>query len=323
MANIVHISNTPLVGSPGKISWLANENGFNSASIILRDYPLHGGLAEKFTQNSIVYRDDNKQLSSVVTTLIDQADIIHIHNDVSLEFINKFNFGNKKIVYQVHSPLREGPLYFERSEFMGLEFSKKLVIAQYQTRHYQDYEPVPNIVLGKPHLKLREDTEKLRVLFSPTHKRGGRWNNKYSHKLINVLKSLSELNLIESIEINKPLSPSDLFELRKTCHVSIDEIVTGSYHQVSLEGLCAGNIVINNSDFFSSYMLASVSNAKMMPPFYIASEFDIGEKLLRLAQDVELTREYQKKSYDYYIENLMPEKLFKVYKSIYEELLNV
>ncbi|MBS7820932.1 hypothetical protein J7552_06485 [Wohlfahrtiimonas chitiniclastica] len=323
MNNIVHLSNTPLVGSPGKISILANENGFNSNSIVLSDYPDKGGLSGKFIQNSIIYNENNHKLCAVADELLKKADIIHIHNDINPNFLRKFNLGDKKIIYQVHSPLREGPLYFDRSQFMGIDYDKKLVIAQYQTRHYQSFTPVPNLVLSKPSVELRKYNEPLKIMFSPTHRRGGRWNNKYSEKLISVLNGLSSLNLIEVFRIDTPLSPNDLFELRKTCHASIDEIVTGSYHQVSLEGLCAGNVVINNSDFFSSYMLSSVSHAKCMPPFYTVSDDDVAEKLLLLAQDVELTRKYQQMSYDYYVENLLPNKLFSSYKMVYEELLNV
>lgn len=319
--NIVHLSNTPLVGAPGKISKQANVAGYKSSSIVLRDYPIKSGLSNRFIDNSILFDKSNYVLMSIINEKIKKADIIHIHNDIHPEMlpIIRKNSG-AHFIYQVHSPLREGPLYFERELDIPLEFSKNLVIAQYQTRHYPYYTPVPNLVLFEPRISLRKDNEKLKVIFAPSHSRGGRWNSKYSENLVNTLHSLSKLGLIDLIEIKSPLSPNELYELRISSHAIIDEIVTGSYHQVSLEGLGSGNVVINNSDFFSSYMLSSVSGACTLPPFYSVSEQNVSEKLVELARSPVLTREYQQKSYEFFIKNLRPNQLFERYKEIYEEL---
>ena len=180
---------------------------------------------------------------------------------------------------------------------------------------------MPNVVLSKPSFRLKQSGEKLRVMFSPTHSRGGRWNAKYSPELEEALSAFTRMGKIEVITPQSPLTPLALLEMRKSCHVSIDEIVTGSYHQVSLEGLCSGNVVINNSDFFASIMLSNVSGTKDLPPFFQANPKNISERLLELAMNDDLTRHIQKKSFDFFKNNLLPDHLFKVYDNIYKDIL--
>lgn len=320
MTKVVHVAQTPLVGAPMKVATALRRIGYESSSIIYADYPKKGPLSNKFIGESMVWSDADEVALNTIKILLLEADIIHIHNDVSeviLEYI-KERCSGAKFIYQVHSPLREGPLYCERAESIGLPFGAKLVVSQYQPRHYTDYFAVPNIVLDTPAIRLRKRGEKLRVLFSPSHARKGRWNCKYSEKLANCLESLTAVGVIEAVTPKAPISPFELMSVRKTCHVSIDEIVTGAYHQVSLEGMCAGNVVINRADYFSKAMLANMVPSNSMPPFVYADEVIIEDVLLKLALDVDLTNSIQSESYDYFVNNLSPELMANIYKEIYE-----
>lgn len=323
MEKIVHLSNTPLVGAPGKLSALCNDYGYESFSIVLSDYPEKGQLNNKFMKNSILWDKQDPFIMDLVLFHIKTAKIVHIHNDINLDFFNKIDWSPKqKFIYHVHSPLREGPIYFDKTSSFNVEFSKKLVVGQYHTRHYPDFTPVPNIVLAKPSNKLIQDDEKLKIMFSPTHNRGGRWNNKHSQQLTDAITSLQKMKKVDVITPLKPLSQDVLLELRKLCHISIDEISTGAYHQVSLEGLCAGNVVINNADFFSAFNLSNMVGAKELPPFYKCSPENISDKLIELISNYDLVRDYQRKSFDFFRSYLMPDNLFLQYNLIYEEVLN-
>lgn len=324
MINIVHLSNTPLVGAPGKISQLCNQNNYNSISIVFNDYPEKGKLNNKFLSDSVLWSKSDPCLIKSLINRIEHADIIHIHNDVSLDYLNLFNFSlnKQKFIYQTHSPLREGPLFFERCDLYPFTISKKLVVAQYQPRLYPDYIPVPNLVLDTPSIRLKEANEKLRVMFSPTHSRLGRWNVKFSEELEVTLKNLEVSHKIEIFMPKEPLSPLALMQMRRYCHVSIDEIVTGSYHQVSLEGLCCGNVVLNNADFFASSMLALVAKSNDLPPFLECNPLNIWDVLSQLVSDDELVRYYQNSSYEYFKNYLTPQKLFRNFDNIYQEVIN-
>jgi hypothetical protein len=320
---VVHISQTPLVAAPNKIAASLRRIGIEATSIILNDYPKKGPLANKFIGDSLVWADADKSVLSLIHNALKSANIIHIHNDISgspLDFIRN-NCTSAAFVYQVHSPLREGPLYCERAESIGIPFSAHLVVAQYQPRHYQEYICVPNIVLDTPSVNIRKEGEKLKLLFSPSHTRAGRWNAKYSERLEKCVKYLDGLGLVDIVWPEFPLSPSELMAIRRSCHVSVDEICTGAYHQVSLEGLCAGNVVINRADHFSKAMLANCADTEEMPPFVYADEYTIENLLLKLAEDWEYTAHIQKNSYDYFCSYLNPENLVKNYENIYERII--
>lgn len=321
MKKIVHLSNTPLVGAPGKLSYLCSKNGYISCSIVLSDYPEKSGLNEKFMKHSILWNKKIPYLSDQLLSYIEEADIIHLHNDFNL--FNEIPWKeNQKFIYHIHSPLREGPVFIDKTNFFNVRFSKKLAVGQYHTRHYSDFIPVPNVVLGMPSKNLAEDGQPLRVMYSPTHNRGGRWNNKFSDELNIAISSLEKMKVIEVIKFQSPLPQDTLLEVRKSCHISIDEISTGAYHQVSLEGLCAGNVVINNSDYFSSFMLSSLVNASELPPFYLCNSRNISKNLIALLSNYDMVRYYQKKSFDFFNTYLNPDNLFKIYNLIYSEVLS-
>ncbi|WP_219861226.1 hypothetical protein [Vreelandella piezotolerans] len=321
---VVHLSESPLVGAPGKISNALCRIGVNSISYVKKDYPLKsGGLGGFFMDNSILINSSIKsnEFDSFVFNL-SQADVIHIHNwiDLSLfESVLKYCY-KAKFVYHVHSPLREGPLFDEKSGNFPVDFSARLVVSQYQPRHYQGYTVVPNIVLENPALSLREKSKPLKVLYSPSHKRDGRWNNKGSSEVTDILKSLKASGHIEMYSIDQPINPKALFQIRRMCDVTIDEIVTGAFHQVSLEGLCAGNVVINNADFFTQQIFQHSVGAEMPPPFVKSDEKTILDNLIALSKDVDYCNAVKRKGFEYFSENLIPENLANRYLKIYEEL---
>lgn len=320
---VVHISPTPLVGAPAKIAEALRCSGVDSLSIALNDYPKGGPLANKFVDDMLVLSEAEREVVELVEESVRTADVIHLHNDLPANRVQwlRESACRAAFVYHVHSPLREGPLYADRPDSIGLPFRAYLVVAQYQPRHYPRYRPVPNIVLHEPSVNRRQPGEKLKVLFSPSHTRAGRWNAKYSEKLEKILRALHGMDQIEVVWPEKPIHPNALMALRRRCHVTIDEIVTGAFHQVSIEGLCAGNVVINRADYFSKAMMASSAAADMLPPFVYADDDCIGDVLLQLSQDEGRVADLQEESYRYFERHLVPHNLAKVYLDVYAQIV--
>ncbi|WOG29988.1 hypothetical protein [Endozoicomonas sp. 8E] len=314
---VVHLSPTPLVGAPAKISKTLCDIGINSSCVILRDYPPHSGLSNFFISHATLANDSFDEIMAKCEC----ADIIHIHNDIPQSLAKKlFTLNHKIFIYQVHSPLREGPLYYERSKYLGLDFSKKLVVAQYQPRLYPNYTLVPNITLYQPCVTYRKVGEPLKVMFSPSHKRGGRWNIKVCSRTERAIEAVSSRNDVEVLFLNKPEHPNKLFKARCLAHVTIDEVLTGAYHQVSLEGLCAGNIVFNRADYFSKISLRNVAGSENCPPFIYTEPKSLESNLIMFAENVELTNALKRESKDYYSTHLLPNKLIGKYVEIYQEV---
>lgn len=318
---ITHVAMTPLVGAPGKVSRVLNLAGFNSTSYCFSDYPKKSNLASKFLADTIVVDQNNKYLNDAFLNDIVTSDIIHIHNAITKKQLDAICAvaPDAKFIYQTHSPQKEGPLFYNHADDLEDLVCAKLVVAQYQPRLYPDYIPVPNLVLDTPQLKKRSENETLKVIFSPTHKRGGRWNNKASKVLDKSLDALSNSKKIELVKIDTPVDPRQLMAMRGLCDVSIDEVVTGAYHQVSLEGLCAGNIVLNSADHLSTTMLASMCDGQY-PPFQSVKDYDVLECLLKLADDVELTNKKKIESYDFFTNYLNPLVLIQRYIDVYKAI---
>jgi hypothetical protein len=316
--NVVHLSKTPLASSPGRMSFYLNQIGVNSTHFFEQDYP--GDLKGKMTMRS--YQLDSSQSSSeLLEYYLSQADVIHIHNYISSFLViqvNKF-FDGSKLIFHAHSPLREGPLFANASEQMDLQFTDFYVVAQYQPRHYQNYTPICNIVPEIKGISNNNLDTPIKVLYTPAHNRlGGRWNPKGSTKLSSALDYLVAQNKIE-LKSPPKLNESQLLSYRRLCDVTIDEVITGAYHQISLEGLSAGNIVVNNADFFSIEMLRMATKANEVPPFYTVSNDDVGqrfEQLVRLSSSELSDCKY--KSKEYFDKYLNPERLASLLVENYE-----
>lgn len=310
---IVHLSPTPLVGAPGKIAYSQRAIGHDSQCIIFGDYPKKGPLFGFFTGNSIVL---DKNTIHFAETVIGCADVIHVHNyipDSKVAWLRGL-IGSSRMVYHVHSPLREGPLYYDRSS--QFDYDAKIVVGQHWGRLHPEYVSVPNLVVDSPSLELRKDGEPLRVMYSPTHKHKGRWTSKHSDELLEALNSLERLGLIEVLAPSSPIPPSSLLQLRRKCHLTVDEITTGGFHQVSLEGMCAGNVVINKADYFSKNNFSRFSEGEF-PPFVYGSDACIKNVLLEFAQSEEKTRAAQIRSYEYYLKYCDYRRLVAFYDEAY------
>lgn len=317
---IIHLSKTPLAGSPSRISDALNQyTDCESYHFIEADYP--GELKGRMTDRSLTISLENGEYW-LFKKLMKEADIVHIHNEISESTIELLGLcsENCKFIYHVHSPLREGPLFTELCGSIGIDFDQKLVVAQYHPRLYQDYTPVLNLVPFIPSLNILGENEIPKLLFSPAHRRiGGRWNDKVSEGLLLALESLNKFKKIELIDVSAK-TPYELFVLRKHCHITIDEIVTGSYHQISLEGLAAGNLVINNSDYFSDLFLSITSDGYEIP--FVKSDSDgIYDLLTSYLDYPDKIRSKQTESYNFFNSFLLPKNVIQKYKQIYSEIL--
>lgn len=311
--NVLHISQTPLVAAPQKISSALNTyTDVHSNCLVVKDY--EGSKANIFSDQSLIFHEND-----YIYDVIEKSDVIHIHNDIEkkISAILKEVAKEKVYIYQTHSYLREGPLYYDRSEYLPFDFKKKLVIAQYQPRVYPEFTMVPNLILHDASYHENWNNP-VKILYSPAQRNTyGRWGTKYSSKLEKVLIDMENNDNVQIITASG-VHPNELYRLRKTADITIDEIFTGGFHQISLEGLCAGNAVINAADFFSLEIARAVADRNETPPFVFASESNIEEVLLDLINNRHKLNSVKKQSYDFFVHNLDPKKLINKYVDIYK-----
>lgn len=326
--NILHISQSPLVGSPGNITWAINSfTNHCSATIIENDYPNQTNLNGLFLDNSILIHDiwQNENSKNIIISYIRNADIIHIHNDISDAMVSLLSNARKnvKFIYQIHSPHREGPLFFDRTDTMGIDFARKLVVAQHHPRLHHDYHPVPNIIPYEPNIPIDDLTMEKMIIFSPscTSENKGKWSTKYNSetkKQIDIIRN----NDIKVYFPSKVVHPITLFQIRKKACITIDDMVSGGWHQVTMEGLCAGNVVFCHADIIARMSPCWFYGAKSILPTFYSSQNLLASKIIELIKNNDMLQEYRIKSSTFYRENLMPERLISFFIKVYMEVLH-
>ncbi len=328
--NVVHISQTPLVGAPGKIAYFLNNlDDIWAVHYFESDYPepLKGFFnchSVKLDSSKVGYNDT----VDLFEYQICHADVIHIHNNISPGLACRIAdlAPSAKFIYQIHSPLREPPLHCFQDQNLPFKFALRLVVAQVYPRLYPEYVMVPNLIDSQGCILANENTA-LRVMFSPTHRRSERqyyFSTKFSphfdEVMADVEKSLGNKIIFSCPQ--KPLPPELLYEWRKLHQVTIDEIETGGFHQVSYEGLSCGNVVINNADDLSLISFATALGTGELPPFIRASESVLKDVLEKLASDRDYCESIRRASYEYYVKYMKPQELVKKFANIYREVLS-
>lgn len=316
---ILHLAETPLVGAPGKIAAALNAyTGYSALSIALDDYP--NALKGLFLSGTILVNSESSK--SVLVEAIARADLIHVHNSIPVNAVNMIHQlaqSRCKFVYQAHSTTGEGPLFYRRADSLGLDFEAKLTIPHFPHLSLPDYTLVPNLIMEKA--SGPEVLESIpRILFSPSHKRTGqRWGEKVSPQLEEVLGAVESLKMGKIFRA-EGVPPLELFQARRCSHITIDEIRTGAYHQVSLEGLAAGNVVVNGAEFMQTRTLQALCRTNDEVPFYRVTTDDVHESLPNLLRNPAEIKRYQRRSADFFQAHLRPEKLIQHFVRVYEHL---
>lgn len=250
--NIVHLSTTPLAGSPYNISSaLDTYTQHTSRHICLDPYAYN----KRIFPSDLIWESD-KQLSMSV---LEKADVVHCHH----VFHTKHSpFGNLKdickkdaiFLRQFHSAPTGIP--DKLLNIIDEDPLPSFVNAQHPERYFPKSRLVPNIVLiDKSDFKRSTHTPKHFISYSPSVKKSAwfsanpdqRWNTKGYPETVSLLKTLSnELNFSFDVVYNVPWK--ECIKRKSKTTVTIDEVVTGSYHLSSLENLALGKTNLSYID---------------------------------------------------------------------------
>lgn len=323
--NIVHLSTTPLAGSPYNISTaLDTYTKHNSRHICVYPYAYN-----KRTFLSDLIWESDKELSMSV---LKKADIVHCHHVFHTEhspFGNLREICKKDTIFlrQFHSAPTGIPNHL--LNIIDEDPLPSFVNAQHSERYFPKSRIVPNIVLiDKSDFKRTTPIIKHFISYSPSVKRSAwfsanpdqRWNTKGYPETVSLLKTLSnKLNFSFDIVYNVPWQ--ECIERKSRTAVTIDEVVTGSYHLSSLEGLALGKPTLAFLDERTQNVLKQVTGANWLPwvNLYLdelevfIEHFFCDEKLIQ--QIGERSKKWIKKYWH-------PKKMIKHYVDGYKLLIN-
>src|ERR1700744_1098051 len=229
--NVVHVSYTPVAGSPGNIVSALNRLTdirarhivFNSAAYRTRTFPV-----------DIDWKTQRQQAFDAVA----EADVIHIHQFFSLDetFGPNFSdrFGDKKIIRQYHS----APDLWAKGdtalvERIVRERVPQLVIAQGPERYYPFARVVPNLIplddpRYRPSAATQDDAPPI-VTFSPSGRASAwrtRWETKGVPQTLALLRKLERKGLCR-LQLIVDTPHDACLRIKQQAAVAIDACVTG------------------------------------------------------------------------------------------------
>jgi hypothetical protein len=265
--NVVHISNTPVAGSPGNIVSALNRLTdirarhivFNCAAYRTRTFAV-----------DIDWKTQREQALDAIAA----ADVIHLHQFFSLDetFGPDFQrrFGTKKLIRQYHS----APDLWAKGDAALIarivkEDLPQLVIAQGPERYYPFARVVPNIIpLYDPrYLPIEARDGVPVVVFSPSGRASAwktRWETKGAPQTVALLRKLQREGLCK-LQLIVDMPHDDCLRARQQAALVIDECVTGNYHQSGLEALSQGKPTMGYLDQRVQAQIRAMTGATELP----------------------------------------------------------
>lgn len=275
---VVHISNTPVAGSPGNIVSALNRLTdvqarhivFNSAAYRARTFPID---------------IDWTQQQEAAFDAIAEADVIHVHQYFLFEetFGAGFEqrFGNKKLIKQYHS----APELWSKgdvalTERIVREQVPQLVIAQGPERRYPFARVVPNIIPlnDRRYLPMDDMADPPIITFSPSGRKKAwrqRWETKGAPQTLAVLKKLERRGLCQ-VQLIENTPHDACLRLKQQAAIAIDECVTGNYHLSGLEALSQGKPTLGYLDERVQLQLRELTGATELPWINVRLEESLG-----------------------------------------------
>ena len=262
---IVHFSITPCAGQPINIVRALQAYTDHDARLIDLE---RWGLYE----HDLVFSEDLDQ----ALELAEKADLIHLHNYLDLDSkdfspiaFRSLRKEGKAFVRQFHSSpgliAQNKGVPVSRLELDSLP---SLVCAQFQERFYPKARPVP-LIIPQDHPDYQPDHEAVKpsIFFAPTHMADAwtdRWNTKGAPETLRLIKRVARrTGCAVRFMTQRPIT--EILRERRKCAVMIDELITGSYHTSSLEGLSVGKPVLTFLDHRVRQVLQEISGSDACP----------------------------------------------------------
>lgn len=227
---VLHLSDTPLSGSPIRINNLLNKHTLVQSKHLVWAPKVQ--VWRKYDTDLV----SSEMTKDEVVHWLNWADIVHYHNRWRRQMIfQKWGLSppEKPSVIQMHSP-RHGNENFTDEATSKIPIA---VIAQYHVRQWPECSfIVPNVVDTTeviPDFKKPKTTIPV-VSYAPSNCTAKGWDSKGYEYTAPVLKRLSLIHKIKyQLIVQKPFE--EVIPLKRMADIGIDEFVTGSYHLSSLE----------------------------------------------------------------------------------------
>ncbi|MFC1453459.1 glycosyltransferase family 1 protein [Verrucomicrobiota bacterium] len=323
---VVHMAKSPLAGSPIRIVRALNEHSDVCARLIVGNTAQYG---DRTFEGDLDWQEDREKARSV----LESADIVHLHRYMDLKAqpfgidFDELQRKGKRILRQFHANpgVIAGRMRRPVSEIVD-DPLPQLVIAQFHERFYPRARVVPNIVpIRDSRYRPTERADRpVRVFYAPTFPASAwasRWETKGSPETRALLRRIVRRASNAEADVAVGIPHDECLRRRRNSHISIDEMVTGSYHMSGLESLAQGIPTFAFLDTRCLAVLAEITGATELPWMNFRLE-EAEEPLRRMIDDPELRRETGARSREwmetYWDDRQMVGHYVKAYRDVLE-----
>lgn len=331
---VVHMSLTPLAGSPIRIVNCLNRFSEINARLIVLD-PSNSG--SRTFENDLVW-DRQKEAS---LTLIDDCDILHLHhffdlrnNPFGIDLTTQARTG-KKFVRQFHS----APGFLARrlcggnqraADEMVRSSIPQLVIPHCAERFYPRARVVPQVLPldDELYMPLEPKTENPIIFYTPSVSSSAwlseipesRWETKGYPETRCLLERVVACVRGASLSIIQDKPHSICLAERRRGHISIDEMISGSFHLCSFESLAQGLPTFAYLDARTLQVLADLTGSSSHPWMNFKLE-DSEQPLKTLLMDGDLRQQIGRYSREWMEKYWNPRDMVQHYVRAYRDLM--
>lgn len=175
--------------------------------------------------------------NGIALAALDGSEIWHIHNYLDLPLV-KLRRG-QRVLAQFHSLPRLGN-WAELMRFADANYTIR------QPLHEVEYRlpGLPNLIDPDEYYPISRPW-KIRIAFAPSSRTPiGQPDSKGYVEVNRILRRIAEIRDVEIKLIEGKAYMTNL-KIKQSCHILIDDVVTGNWHRTSLEGCCFGMAVLN------------------------------------------------------------------------------
>jgi len=322
---VVHISATPLAGSPIRIVNALNKHTDVKARSVNLDPAAYGTLT--FPED-LTWKQNRAEAES----LIAEADIIHFHhwfdfgsdkNPFGFNFIRHMKPGAKHLMHWHSNPLSLAEGYGLNPRTLVEADVPQMVVAQFHEPYYPNALPVPLIVEVESARPALAQRDKPVFFFSPSRPRHAyedRWETKGKPEIVALLTGAKNKGILD-FRVEEKLPFHECMQARSESDVVIDDLITGSFHTTSLEALAIGRPTLSYVDSRTQLVLSELTQSTDLPLINVRYK-DASEVIEALARDKSLREEIGKFSRDWMLANYSEKKMAQHYVDGYQQLIN-
>ncbi|KHL75604.1 hypothetical protein PpSQ1_04360 [Pseudomonas putida] len=213
-----------------------------------------------------------------------QADHVIFHNCTQqshIDIVRKSVKGHATLNFHMHSPPFEPPL-FCYDIITENAFDNVFSVAQGYGRFFNDSIPIANII---PDIKIfNRKQRRSAIIIGHLRTTSARWSKKIPQNFVKDFEALLSREKVDIVTIPKLFGcdtvPYKTFsQALQGFDYVVDDICSGLFHQISLEGLKSGCIVFSAADEYSIESFCKAADCPP-PPFDIVGDiYDLYEKI--------------------------------------------